>query len=365
MKNTYRILGLMSGTSLDGLDMACCDFRWIGGRWEYQVGAAETRGYTPAWKERLANLEKGTALEFVTADVEYGHLLGELSREFLERHHLQPDFIASHGHTIFHQPSKRFTSQIGSGAAIAAETRIPVVCDFRSADVALGGQGAPLVPVGDELLFPAYRYCLNLGGFANVSFRQSGRQIAFDICPANIMLNALAAKTGMEYDHNGILASRGMVITPLLDQLNALPYYRTPPPKSLGKEWTLDHVWPLLHQSGAEMADLLATWCEHMAIQISQACSGADAQEESDPAPAGKILVTGGGALNLFLMERLKARMEPRIVIPDPAVINYKEALIFAFLGLLRWRGEPNCLSSVTGAAFSHSGGAIYQVGGS
>jgi anhydro-N-acetylmuramic acid kinase len=354
MHQTYRLLGLMSGTSLDGLDLAYCEFRESGGSWEYSIGAAETVPYAPEWKQRLASLERGTAFDFVSADTEYGHLLGHRCLEFIKKHNLEPLFIASHGHTIFHQPASGITSQIGSGAAIAAEAGLPVVCDFRSLDVALGGQGAPLVPIGDELLFTDYDFCLNLGGFANISTRIEGRRIAFDICPVNIVMNALAAKVGLEYDRNGEMASTGKVDQPLLNRLNALPYYSMKAPKSLGKEWTITNIWPLLDASGLPVADLLATCCEHAAIQIGRAC-------EADSANPGTLLVTGGGALNTHLIERIRVHAQPRIVIPEPAVIHYKEALVFAFLGLLRWLDRSNCLASVTGANHDNPGGAIYS----
>ncbi|MEI6682652.1 MAG: anhydro-N-acetylmuramic acid kinase [Bacteroidota bacterium] len=347
----YNVIGLMSGTSLDGLDIACCGFTPGEDRWSFTIGCAETIPYTGQWKKILASIESGTALEFVTADTGYGHLLGRLAREFIGKHGIQPDFIASHGHTIFHQPEKGITCQIGCGAAIAAETGLRVICDFRSQDVALGGQGAPLVPIGDKLLFGDFTFCLNLGGFANISCDHADRRIAYDISPANIVLNHLARQAGYEYDPEGMMAKGGSINQPLLDIFNALPYYHLDFPKSLGKEWVIQHIHPLLTASKLPVNDLLATFCEHIAMQVARATQGKR---------GSSMLVTGGGAFNRFLVERIRHLCSPEIILPDNLTINYKEALIFAFLGLRRWRNEANCLRSVTGAATDSSSGAIY-----
>jgi anhydro-N-acetylmuramic acid kinase len=347
----YSVIGLMSGTSLDGVDIAFCKFRFSNREWKYQIVEAETISYSGLWRKRLSGLEKGSALELALADTEYGHYLGKLCRKFIEKYNLEPDFIASHGHTIFHQPARHLTLQIGRGSAIAAEAGYPVVSDFRSLDVALGGQGAPLVPIGDRLLFPGFDACLNLGGFANISFEERGRRIAFDICPVNIVLNALAAMTGKTYDRDGNLSRSGRISEPLLKKLNALSFYKRSAPKSLGREWVEQHVISLLAGSGMSLADQLATFTEHAAIQISRAYPS-----DRD----GKILATGGGALNKFLISRMRKYIKPDIVIPDKMTLNFKEALIFAFLGVLRWNKSANCLASVTGSASDNSGGGVY-----
>lgn len=341
----------MSGTSLDGLDIAFCEFVEEVGTWTYKIQCAETIPYTTEWKTALSVIGSGSAADFVTTDVEYGHLTGRLTRDFIERNNIRADFIASHGHTVFHQPERKITSQVGRGSAIAAETGLPVVCDFRSKDVALGGQGAPLVPIGDDLLFHEFDFCLNIGGFANISFQSGGKRIAYDVCPANILLNQLALQEGFDYDPEGRMAAGGIVDKILLDTLNLLPYYMQPFPKSLGREWVVQHILPLLNSSGLPVRDLLATICEHIAIQVA-----ASAGQKN----GNRLLITGGGAFNAFLVSRIRHHATPEIIIPDAPTINFKEALIFAFLGVLRWRNEPNCLRSVTGALADSSGGAIY-----
>jgi anhydro-N-acetylmuramic acid kinase len=341
----------MSGTSLDGLDMVFCEFEKIASQWNYSILHAQTIPYSDDWRRRLSSVETASAFEFVQTDVEYGHLTGKLVRNFMETFRVLPDFIASHGHTIFHQPGKGITAQIGSGAAIAAETGLPVVCDFRTLDVALGGQGAPLVPIGDDLLFHDVDYCLNIGGFANISFQRSNQRIAFDICPANIVLNNLSALAGKEYDQDGMMAREGKTDDALLQKLNAIEYYFLAPPKSLGKEWVINSILPILKDYDLSINDLMATFCEHIAIQIGQAIQGN---------PSEKLMITGGGAFNLFLIERIRHYSAAQVFIPDKNTVNFKEALIFALLGVLRWRNEENCLSSVTGALRNSSGGAIY-----
>lgn len=347
----YKVIGLMSGTSLDGLDIAYCHFEINENKWKYQIIKGYTIPYSVEWQNRLKSVETGSALELAKTDHDYGHLLGKLTKSFIDEHNIHPDFIASHGHTVFHQPGNRVTLQIGKGSAIVAETGLPVICDFRSMDVALGGQGAPLVPIGDRLLFPEYDYCLNLGGIANISFENGGSRIAFDICPANMVLNFLANHYHRSFDENGDIARRGVLNQNLLRKLNDLDYYHVNPPKSLGKEWVLSEFFPLLEQSGISLADKLMSVSEHIAYQVSRTIQ---------PDPGRKILVTGGGAFNLFLMEKIREKCQPEIIIPDHDTVNFKEALIFAFLGILRWRNELNCLKSYTGASQDNTGGAIY-----
>lgn len=351
----YNVIGLMSGTSLDGVDIVFCTLQTNNnGAWEYKIMSAETIPYTTEWKQRLVNSQQSDALTFCKTHTDYGFYLGELVTSFIAKHNAKPDFIASHGHTIFHQPQKRLTVQIGAGNAIAAQTELPVICDFRSTDVALGGQGAPLVPIGDKLLFAEYDFCLNLGGFANVSYQHNGERIAFDICPVNIVMNAVCSRIGKEYDHNGELASQGSIHETLLNELNKLLFYHIPPntPKSLGKEWVLENIFPLIEKYKLPESTILRTFCEHIAIQTAKSL------EQKNK---GKLLVTGGGAYNSFLLNIIQRYTAHELIVPDKSTIEFKEALIFAFLGVLRMRNENNCLKSVTGAKRDNCGGTIYS----
>jgi anhydro-N-acetylmuramic acid kinase len=350
-KNSYRVIGLMSGTSLDGVDLACCLFTLNGGRWDYQIEVAETFPYPQEWLSLIPTLMQTDAYTYAKANSELGYYFGVLIKTFVSSHHIEADFVASHGHTVFHQPAIGLTTQIGSGAAMAAICGLPVVCDFRSTDVALGGQGAPLVPIGDALLFSDYAFCLNLGGFSNVSYAEGALRIAYDVCPVNTLLNKLANRIVLDYDHEGLTARSGNVDPELLDKLNALPYYDLKPPKSLGFEWNDAAVWPTINSSSLSVPDLLRTVVEHVAFQLSSSLSSFE---------KGNVLVTGGGAKNIFLMERFAALSSHKLIVPSSILIEYKEALIFAFLGVLRIRGEVNCLASVTGASRDAVGGAVY-----
>ena len=348
----HKAIGIMSGTSLDGVDVAYCHFIEKKDNWEFCIHQAETIEYSSHWKKRLDEAKSLSGYGLAVLHTEYGHLLGNLVKNFIGKYKLAPDFIASHGHTVFHQPDRHFTSQIGSGAEIAAITGKTVVCDFRTTDVALGGQGAPLVPVGDELLFTGYGYCLNLGGFANISYNKGSRRIAYDICPANIVLNHLSNQLGIEFDKDGLMAASGTIDETLLNKLNHISYYSKNPPKSLGAEWLEKNFLPLLTESPVGIHDQLRTVVEHIAVQIATSIS-----QKSNT----RILTTGGGAHNTFLIKRMRNKLKNiEIIIPDKNLINHKEAMIFAFLGLLRILKQTNCLKSVTGAASDNIGGAVY-----
>jgi anhydro-N-acetylmuramic acid kinase len=346
----YKTIGVMSGTSLDGLDVAYCIFIYEEGIWTFQIAKAVTIQYDAGWKTRLASLQIKSSIELAKTNVDFGYFIGEQINKFKDSNKIKPDFIASHGHTIFHQPNKRFTLQIGDGNAIASATRLPVIFDFRSLDVALGGQGAPLVPIGDRLLFGNFDYCINLGGFANISFEKDNKRIAFDICPVNIVLNELAHRANEIFDEGGRMARQGKINEALLSELNALEYYQLKPPKSLGREWVEEIVFPIINKYNIHNLDLLKTFTEHIAVQISNTLI----ENHGD-----SLLLTGGGAYNTYLIERLKILSGKSIYIPEPTLIEYKEALIFAFLGLLRMRNEVNCLSSVTGAICDSSCGLV------
>jgi anhydro-N-acetylmuramic acid kinase len=291
------------------------------------------------------------AYTYAKANSDLSYYFGRVIKVFIQSHNIEADFVASHGHTVFHQPGIGLTTQIGSGAAIAVTCGLPVICDFRSTDVGLGGQGAPLVPIGDALLFSDFAFCLNLGGFSNVSYSVGSKRIAYDVCPVNTILNKLALRVGLDFDRDGLLARSGKVDQVLLDKLNDLTYYNLDPPKSLGFEWNDESVWPLINASLLPVQDLLRTVVEHIAIQLANSMSSL---------VKGKMLVTGGGAKNVFLIERFAAHSEHQLIVPSDLMIDYKEALIFAFLGVLRVRGEVNCLSSVTGASRDSIGGGIY-----
>lgn len=349
---TFRAIGLMSGTSLDGVDVLCADFSYENDTWQYHILAAKTYPYSEMWLARLQHLPNESAVNFAKTHAFYGRYLGQLVQTFLKETGLQADFVASHGHTIFHQPSIGFTSQIGDGAAISAVCGLPVVCDFRSMDVALGGQGAPLVPVGDVLLFAQYDACLNLGGFSNISFKQHNVRLAFDVSPCNLILNKIAQDLGFAYDNKGMLAQSAQANQALLTQLNALPFYTQSGAKSLGIEWLNQHFWPIVEggETLAEM-ELLATFTQHIAVQIAKVLNEKAIKE---------VLVTGGGALNDYLVQQIQEKTAARLIVPEIELVQFKEALIFAFLGVLRINNQHNVLQAVTGSKHNHIGGAIY-----
>lgn len=346
-----QAIGLMSGTSLDGLDVCCCTFTFENENWSYTIDATKAYDYPEELKNLLGRkAQEMSALEFITFHSAYGKYLGDKVNLFIQEYGVSPAIIASHGHTVFHEPQKRIMFQIGDGAAIAATTRIPTVCDFRRLDIMLGGQGAPLVPIGDRLLFGDYDYCLNIGGFSNISFEKEGKRIAFDISPVNFVINHYCEKIGLKFDEDGKIARKGRVFKPLYEALNELEFYHQPGPKSLGREWVEEVIYPLLESSGLSLEDKLCTFYEHAAFQISRI------------ATQGKLLITGGGAFNTFLVERINALSACEIVIPDQQTIEYKEALIFAFLGTLYMHNQISCLSSVTGAEKDNIGGALFKV---
>ncbi len=347
----FQAIGLMSGTSLDGLDICCCTFTRSAKGWTFRIDGAQGYTYPEELKQKLGfQAQEMSALEFITFHSAYGKYLGERVNEFMKTYGVRPDLIASHGHTIFHEPRKRIMYQIGDGAAIAAETGIPTVSDFRRLDIMLGGQGAPLVPIGDRLLFSDYNYCLNIGGFSNISYEQAGKRVAFDISPVNYVINHYCRQVGMEFDRDGETARQGKIHEPLLEALNNLEFYHLSGPKSLGREWVEQEVFPLINSYGLPLEDRLRTFYEHAACQLARVTQG------------GTILVTGGGAFNTFLIERMQALCGCEMVIPDRQIIEYKEALIFAFLGTLYMYDEPSCLSSVTGARADHIGGMLFKI---
>lgn len=341
----------MSGTSLDGIDLAECFFSVSEeGRWGYEIGVAETIPYPSDWKVRLQEAIHFSEGRLQTLNDAYTQFLGEVIAAFIATHAIVDlDAVCSHGHTILHRPDQGVTLQIGNLAEIAKITGQTVVCDFRTQDVALGGQGAPLVPVGDRLLFGNYDYCLNLGGFANCSFKKGQKRIAYDICPVNIVLNHYAELLGHPYDEGGQMAASGALDSGLLDALNGLSFYSEPPPKSLGLEWVHRHIFPLLQASNSSVENILHTYTEHVAQQLAMQFRDGCA-----------VLVTGGGAYNTYLLSRLRHFSEVNLEIPNATLLEFKEALVFGLLGVLRLRGEVNCLASVTGANKNHCGGVVF-----
>ncbi len=292
---------------------------------------------------------QGSALDMARLHRDLGDLIGAACNDLLAGRNV--DLIASHGHTLFHKPEEGLTNQIGCGARIAAATGITTVCDFRSMDMALGGQGAPLVPLGEKLLFPEHKAFLNIGGICNIALHRTDLVIGYDVCIGNQALNFLAAEAGLSYDADGEIARSGRPDPVLLEKLNALPFHHQAPPRSLGREWFEEQLKPLLMDRSIPLPDRMRTVVEHIAFQLSRALEGMN----------GSVMITGGGAHNGFLAERISTACQVELHIPDPRIVDFKEALIFALLGVLRVRGDVNTLASVTGANQDCVGGAVYH----
>ena len=348
-KQRYKVLGVMSGTSLDGVDLALCYFN-MHKKITYEMPLAKTIAYSTHWKSRLQSAVGFSPEELTQLDLEYTTYLGNIITTFIEENNIKDlDAVCSHGHTVLHRPDQGITLQIGNLEQISKIIKQTVVCDFRVQDLLFGGQGAPLVPLGDLLLFSQYDYCLNLGGFANVSKVSRGVSIAYDICPVNVVMNHYAQKLARPYDSGGELAKSGNVLPDVLKLLDALPYYKLSAPKSLGVEWVHREIMPILKASQAKEVDILRTCVTHFASQIAKQFN-----------PGSSVLVTGGGTYNSFLLEQIKAHIDVSLVVPTKTLIEFKEALIFGLLGVLKLRDEVNCLSSVTGANHNHSSGVVF-----
>ena len=344
----------MSGTSLDGIDLAEVNFTYDGSEWKFTLGSTITVSYPPEWFSVLNRAVKLSPEELDILDRDYSLFLSKIIADFIHHNTIDnPDLIASHGHTVFHQPEKGYTLQIGNLPEIKTHLpHTPVICNFRVQDVALGGQGAPLVPTGDRILFSAYDFCLNLGGFSNCSFEKDGKRLAFDICPVNTVLNYYANKIGLPFDESGKTAAAGKMNSHLFHQLNENKYYHSPYPKSLGIEFVLSDVFPLIDAYQLPVQDILHTYTHHIVYQLVK-----NMKKEG-----AAIFVTGGGAFNHYLISQLQQALpEQKITLPEDTIINYKEALVFALLGVLKWRGERNILASVTGASADHSSGTVYR----
>ena len=354
MISVYHGIGLMSGTSLDGIDLAYCRFEQSEEGWSFELVHAETVDMDPKWHDRLVCLPDQDAVTYAKTHVYFGHYLGQVTADYIKRNGLKPQFVASHGQTIFHQPEKNFTSQIGDGETFVSYLDCPLVCNFRNKDVALGGQGAPLVPFGEKYLFPENRLFLNLGGFSNLTVGE----IAFDVCACNMALNWLVKNIdpNLKYDEDGKIAFSGQLDEGFLAALNALDYYAADPPKSLGAEWFEASLLPILVHYDLPVPDKLRTYTHHIALQVAAAV---DTMEET----GDELMVTGGGAHNSFLMEEIGAELKKvgvSLKSVDPMVVDYKEAIIFAFLGLNTLLGNANVLPSVTGARRGAPGGSVH-----
>ncbi len=361
----YYAIGLMSGSSLDGLDIAYCEFVFENGQWAFKVLLTDVVVYPDEWIQEIKSLPVSSAMSLWQSHTALGHYFAEQVNAFIARQNLQGkvDLVASHGHTIFHFPDKKMTTQIGDGSAIAAVTDLPVVCDFRSGDIADGGQGTPIVPIGDRLLFADYRFCLNIGGIANISCKtgEPNGIVAFDICAANQVLNSLANRLGKEYDAGGDMARQGKVHPPLLQKLNELDFYKLDYPKSLDNGYSRELILPLIEGFDISVNDKLSTYTEHIAAQVAAHIKAIVAKENLSFAAKEKMLATGGGAFNTFLIERIKQLANIAVIVPAEELVKFKEALVIALMGVLRMRNEVNVLKSVTGAKKNSVAGAVYR----
>ncbi len=353
LKESYTVIGVMSGTSLDGVDLAHIHFTVIDRKWQYEILESKTVSYSDDWLNKLRTAVDFSKAELTKLNKDYTLLLGNIIKDFIQNNKIKNlDAVCSHGHTILHQPQNGYTLQIGNLKEIATIVGETIVCDFRVQDVKLGGQGAPLVPIGDRILYSDYDYCLNLGGFSNVSFEQDGKRIAFDISPVNTVLNFYANQLGLAYDDKGNIARSGETDMALMEELDSLSYYQKSYPKSLGFEFVKTIVLPLMESYNLSIEDKMHTFIKHIAKQTALAL----------PNRRGDMLVTGGGAYNTFLLESMQNYLpELTLVVPDAKTLEYKEALIFGLLGVLKLRKEINVLSSVTGAKKDHSSGKIYN----
>jgi anhydro-N-acetylmuramic acid kinase len=360
----YNVIGLMSGSSMDGLDIAFVHFEEAAGKWQFEILETACVPYSPEWRKDLASSSGLTAKDYLLLHTSYGHYLGNCINVFLEERNLsyQVQLVASHGHTAFHLPAKHMTAQLGDGAAIAAVTGIRTITDLRSVDVALGGQGAPIVPIGEKLLFPEFDFFLNIGGIANLSANRDSF-VGFDVCPANRILNLLTSGLEKGFDENGTHAAAGRMNENLLKKLNSLSYYQLHYPKSLSNEFGLNDIFPIIKNANLSMQDSLRTYVEHIVFQISKSLvqlkNGVYGKNNL------RLLVTGGGAHNRFLTERLREEISSvgiELIIPGDELIDFKEALVMALMGALRWREDINVMHTVTGASKDSINGAVWSV---
>ena len=342
-------IGVMSGTSLDGLDLCYVRFKYEHG-WSFQILATKCVDYDLKWNNNLSKAHQLSDSELENLDVNFGNFIAQEINLFIHEAQLEnPNWVCSHGHTVFHSPSNGYTRQIGCGKTIANQTKTPTVSDFRTLDVQLGGEGAPLVPIGDKLLFEEHTCCLNLGGFANISFDENGVRKAFDICPVNIVFNQLAKELSLPFDRGGKIARNGTVDRREVHNLiGALPSSK----HSLSREWLEEKFLPKLNELPHLPQDKLAIATAVSVTEIATVINERFAD--------GTVLCSGGGTRNTFLMEELKKACNLEIVIPEDDIIDFKEALIFALLGILKSKNQINVLKSVTHASQDSSSGTIH-----
>lgn len=359
----YKALGIMSGSSLDGLDIALVSFDESGGKWQYEIIQSTTIAFTEVWANRLKSATQRSAKDYVLLHTDFGRLIGHAVNEFIDKNNLefQVGIIGSHGHTTFHFPEQNTSCQIGDGASIAAITKLPVVTDLRNMDVALGGQGAPIIPIGEKLLWSNYDFLLNIGGIANISIKKDETYLAYDICSANAILNYLANQLNKPYDEDGKIAAEGKLNIALLQNLNAVDFYQKKHPKSLANQFGWDIILPILNKFDIATADKLHTYTVHIAHQIK---NNIVLHLNKNSIASNQFLVTGGGALNLFLISKIKEELREiniQVVVPDEQTVQFKEAIVMALMAVLRWREENNVLCSVTGAHRNSVGGAMWM----
>jgi anhydro-N-acetylmuramic acid kinase len=355
MHSTYTIIGIMSGTSLDGVDIALSTYHYSENKWSFNFTCGKTYKYPVVICEKLKIATQLSAVELLLLDKTIGNLFAEFVEQFICDFQLDKqsiDAIGSHGHTIFHQPESGFTQQIGCGTTISVKTGIPVINDFRTKDVVLGGQGAPLVPIGDFLLFQTLADgFLNIGGISNISFKSKNKIYAYDICPGNIPLNLLMNTIGKEFDEDGKEAAKGQINPDLLNAFNNLAFYSKTGAKSLGIEWLKTHFIPLLLNEKDTLPNKLYTCCEHIAYQIAQ---------QANTNQINRLLITGGGAFNTHLINRISNYYKGEIILPTKDIIEFKEAIVFGFLSVLYLEKQVNCLKDVTGAYRDSCGGVLH-----
>lgn len=355
-RNVYRVIATMSGSSLDGLDIAYAHIQ-LDPEPAFRIVAADTFAYTDAELQVLRTVSRtGTHADDQT-DQWFGAVSAAYISAFLRQLGYPPvDLVASHGHTTLHKPSLGISQQIGDPQVMANALRLPVIARFRQADVDAGGQGAPLVPLCDQLFFSEYDACLNIGGIANISFETPQGRVGFDICGANQILNFFAEQAGWPYDAEGEMAAAGEMDPALFDQLNAVPFLAAPYPKSLDNHFVHRAFIEPLQRAPLMLNDKLATAAHHIAYQIARVIE----QQPGRRALADyRLLVTGGGAFNRHLIRLIRDHARIQVQLPDTIIIQYKEALAMALMGVLRFQNRSNFLPSVTGASAAVSGGVI------